>query len=449
MNPIRTILTSLTITAVIAASAWADAPKNVIIMIGDGMGFNHVQTGSLYRYGKTGAQPYWSMKRVAMQTNSLDNKDPYSPEKAQADFDYVKDKPTDSAAAASAMSTGHKTHNGLLAMLKDGTALPHIMDDAEVLGKSTGVLTTVFFAHATPAGFIAHNESRQNIKEIAHEMIWQSQADLIMGAGHPWFDEDGEQVGGFAHDLFETPLSYDRVGGEDSFKNLLTGKAAADADHDGEPDAWTLAVSRDDLARLAESDEAERVLGVLPIHSTLQSSRSGDSDAGPFEVPLIETSPTMTELMAAALNQLSKNPEGFVLMGEGGAIDWVSHGNHSGRLIEEQIDFDRAVEFTIEWIEEHSSWDETLLIVTADHETGYLTGIGSDPLMLPLTGRGAGALPGLEWHSGNHTTLLVPVFIEGPGADEIIGMTIGEDPQYGPYIDNTAIAKTLRALWQR
>ncbi|MGC9328237.1 MAG: alkaline phosphatase, partial [Candidatus Hinthialibacter sp.] len=369
-------LFALLLALPVMTSAEAVQPKNIIIMIGDGMGFNHVDAGSLYRYGRSRGQVYWEFTNLAMQTYSLSNEDGYDPFLAYSDFEYVKKSPTDSAAAATAMSTGFKTQNGLIGQRKDSGNLPHIMEDAEALGKSTGVLTTVYFSHATPAGFVAHNPSRNNYQEIAQEMIWESGADLIIGAGHPWYDDDGKQVGGVEPDRFKTSLKYDRVGGLESWKKLLNGEAAADADGDGDPDPWNLVTTREGIQNLAKADNPGRVLGVLPVYSTLQADRSGNEDAGPFEVPLLDTSPTMAELMGAALHALSMDPDCFVLMAEGGAIDWASHGNQSGRLVEEQIDFDRAVEYTVSWIEKNSSWDETLLIVTADHECGYLTGIG-------------------------------------------------------------------------
>lgn len=430
-----------------AAAAGTAQPKNVIILIGDGMGFNHAEAGSLYRYGRPKGQPYWKMIPLAAQTHSLNNEGGYAPQKAHSDFDYVKQGATDSAAAASALSTGHKTRNGLIGVSEDGRRLTHIMEDAERMGKSTGVVTTVYFAHATPAGFIAHNPSRNNYAEIAREMIWESGADLIMGAGHPWYDGDGNRVGGLEPDPFETPLTYGRVGGLESWRDLQNGIPARDADGDGSPDPWNLVTTREEIRALAQNETPGRVLGVLPAHGTLQANRGGDAMAGPFEVPLNQTSPTMTELMEAALHALSRDPDGFVLMAEGGAIDWASHANQPGRMIEEQIDFDRAAEYAIEWIEKHSGWDETLLIVTADHETGYLTGMGSDPLMLPLTNRGPGAAPGMEWHSGSHTNQLVPLFVKGPGAAAIAGEAVGVDERFGPYVDNTAPARILRAAW--
>jgi alkaline phosphatase len=79
-------------------------------------------------------------------------------------------------------------------------------------------------------------------------------------------------------------------------------------------------------------------------------------------------------MTSAAINVLDNNPDGFFLMIEGGAADWASHANQSGRVIEEQIAFEKAIETVIEWVNKNSTWDDTLLIVTSDHETGYITG---------------------------------------------------------------------------
>jgi alkaline phosphatase len=157
----------------------------------------------------------------------------------------------------------------------------------------------------------------------------------------------------------------------------------------------------------------------------------------------------MSEIMAPALCVLKQDQDGFVLMAEGGAIDWASHGNLSGRLIEEQVDFDKAVEYAVEWIEKHSSWDETLLIITADHETGYLTGPRSDPVWQPLVNYGVGNLPGMEWHGKGHTNQLVPVFVKGAGAETFVQRATMIDPSVGAYMDNTAIPNTVRELWKR
>ena len=106
----------------------------------------------------------------------------------------------------------------------------------------------------------------------------------------------------------------------------------------------------------------------------------GDKDcrpAEPFAAPLNRNVPTLATMSKAAINCLDNNPKGFYLMIEGGAVDWANHANQPDRMIEEQIDFVEAVEAVVAWIESHGGWDETLLILTADHECGLLWGPNS------------------------------------------------------------------------
>ena len=145
----------------------------------------------------------------------------------------------------------------------------------------------------------------------------------------------------------------------------------------------------------------------------------------------------------AALNILDDDPDGIFLMVEGGAVDWASHANQSGRLIEEQIDFDNAVEAVVDWVQRNSNWGETLLVVTGDHECGYLTGPGSDPSWEPVVNNGEGALPGLEWHSGNHTNSLIPFFAKGDAARLLRYFADKLDPVRGPYLDNSEMGAAL------
>lgn len=416
-------------------------------MIGDGMGFNQTEAASLYRYGRPKGQEFWKFISLAASTYSAETLDGYDPTMAYNQFDYLKKKPTDSAAAATAISTGIKTKNVHLGVDSDGKPLRHIMDDAEAMGKATGVISTVFFAHATPAGFIVHEASRDRYSEIANQMLWKSAADVIIAPGHPWYDDNGKQVGGLEPDRFQTSLSYARVGGVESWKKILNGEPGADADGDGVPDPWTFFDSRQTIRALSSGSTPKRVLGVVPVYSTLQQKRSGNQYAAPYQETQLPTSPTMKELLASALNILSKDSDGFVLMAEGGAVDWSNHGNQSGRVIEETIDFDRAVECAIDWIEQNSSWDETLLIITADHESGYLAGPGSDPTWQPLINHGVGALPGMEWYSTGHTNQLVPLFIKGAGANVLAQKVRASDPVHGPYVDNTDIPQSIREMW--
>jgi len=254
------------------------------------------------------------------------------------------------------MSTGCKTSKGAVGLDPDDSPLKHIIEFAEQEAKSTGVVTTVQISHATPASFVAHNESRSNYKEIALEMIRQSALEVIMGCGNPDYDNDGKRV--------KILREYKYVGGKATWADLKDGLAdGADADADGKCDEWTVIQSADDFRSLADGPTPKRVIGICKKYKTLQEMRGGDKKAAPYAVAFNCDVPTLSDMTAAAINVLDNNPNGFLIMIEGGAIDWAGHRNQSGRVIEGQIEFNRAVKYLTEWIEENSSWSETLLIV--------------------------------------------------------------------------------------
>ncbi len=187
----------------------------------------------------------------------------------------------------------------------------------------------------------------------------------------------------------------------------------------------------------------KRVVGTAQVHMTLQLLRGGNPFVDPYVVPPIESVPTLEEMTKAALNILDDDPDGFFLMVEGGAVDWASHGNASGRMIEEALDFERSVEAVDDWVRKNSNWGETLLIVTADHETGYLTGPGSDPDWMPIVNNGAGNLPGMEWHYDGHTNSLTVLSAKGDAARMFSRYADGDDPVRGRYADNTNVAHVV------
>jgi alkaline phosphatase len=429
---------ALTLTLAVAGHA---APKNIIFMLADGMGYNHIDAASMYRYGDVHQQVYWTFTHMPVSTYSANNKEGYNSEKAWEDFKYFLRVPTDSAASATTLSTGVKTMNGRIGQDPDGEPLRHIIEDAETMGKATGVLSTVMFAHASPASFVTHHVTRKDYEAIAKKMISDSAVDLIIGAGHPHYDNDAKRIGS------DEEPDYRYVGGEEVWTALQAGKTFADADGDGHGDAWTLVDSTDDLIALADGETPERVLGVLPVRATLQVDRGGEDKNGPYETPLNSGVPTMADLMLSALNVLDDDPDGFFLMAEGGAVDWASHGNQPGRLIEEQVDFDKAIEAAIDWVNKNSSWEETALFITGDHECGYLTGPESGEDWKPLVNNGKGKLPGMEFHSTGHTNQLLPVFAKGAGTEALTDKVRGADMRHGAFIDNTDINAVMRSLW--
>jgi alkaline phosphatase len=258
-----------------------------------------------------------------------------------------------------------------------------------------------------------------------------------MGAGNPCFDNSGVAAGTSPDGCLS---NYKYAGGPATWTDItddgfVTG---ADADGDGNADDWTVIHDRADFQAMASGDAPARVLGIPNVYQTLQYNRA----AG---LPLIPTVPTLEEMTRAALNVLDDDEDGLFLMVEGGAVDWAGHGNSSERLIEEQSDFNRTVEAVVEWVRANSNWGETLVVVTGDHETGYLTGPGSG---LPATwtsivDNGAGILPGMQWNSGSHTNALIPFFAKGDAARLFRPYADERDPVRGRYLDNTELGTVL------
>ncbi|GAB4276852.1 MAG: alkaline phosphatase [Coriobacteriia bacterium] len=432
--------TPSTETAEIRADT-APKAKNVILFIGDGMGFAQVAASGLYENGKAGTLPFESFP-VTLAMSTYPAGGGYDPDEVWSDPETVKSGATDSAAAATAMSTGVKTVNGAIGVDPEGRALGNLMEASEQLGKATGLVTSVPFSHATPAAFAAHHPDRHDYEEIAGQMLLESALDVIMGAGNPDFDDDAEPAG--------ILRGYEYVGGRDLWEQLARGEAGGDADGDGEPDPWTLLQDASEFDSLAEGPAPSRVLGVAKVSDTLQEERDGGGDM-PFDAPFNEGVPTLAQMTRAALNILDDDPDGFILVVEGGAIDWACHDHDLARMLEEMRDFTAAVDAASTWTEAESGWSETLVIVTADHETGFLTGPEYEPddtarEWLEPAGRGRGQLPRVEWHTAGHTNQLVPLFAKGAGADTFELAADQYDPVRGPYLDNTELAEGIWRL---
>ena len=417
-----------------AAADDAASPKNVIVLIGDGMGYNQVDLANAQLAGKTHYQlitghdkkvniagtnaprpveGFQSWDLVSMSTHWAEGP-VYDPSKAWSDFAWIKDNPTDSAAAGTAMATGHKTYNAGIGVDVDGDEVENLSQRAKELGKAAGVVSSVQFSHATPAAYSAHNESRQNLQALAHEQL-SGAMDVVIGAGHPYFDDDHQPAA--SPDFgYISEADWQRLSAGETDYAFVEDKAGFEA--------------------LASGDTPDKVFGVAQVRSTLQQARA--EGAGRNDVPELAT------LTEAALNVLDNNDEGLFLMVEGGAIDWTGHANQTDRNAEETIEFFGAVEAVIDWVETSSSWDETLVVVTADHETGYLNGPTSGSVDAILQ------YPEVSWNSDNHTNQLVPFFFKGAGAEALGDLADQRDPIRGHYLDNTEMAQwLLAAAWAK
>lgn len=474
-------LVSFLFLLLVLAASPAFAAKNVIVMISDGAGYNSWLAASMYQ-GRVGKQVYdqtgwvtvssttYPLTRSEKPTGNLeqDKSLVYDPLKAWdatrtgakpdecCGYDYLKNTPTDSAAAATAMATGQKTFNNSINWTNDNEPMSgeNIAEIAKAHGKAAGVITTVPWSHATPAGFGgAHNVNRGNEVEIANEMLCAPWLDVIMGAGNPDFDDNGKAK---ANPKKE---DYAYVGGKRTWSLLKNGR---------HPAGWRLFETKQELLMLADGDFVfpPKLLCTAEAASTLQEKRGyGDSpkqgdkvvQQKPYDVPFNDNVPSLAVLSKAAIRAMERNPNGFYLMIEGGAVDWANHENQPARSIEEQVDFVQAVEAVVAWVEKNSNWDDTLLILSADHECGLLWGPDSDKIPFqPLVDNGSGKMPGLRHNYSSHTNSLVPIYARGKDAELFLKLIKGKDARAAAvwniscdYVDDTDIFTVMKAAMER
>ncbi|NWF95795.1 MAG: alkaline phosphatase [Candidatus Thorarchaeota archaeon] len=344
------------------------APHSIILMIGDGMGHQHVELGALVERGVLGDL---TMETIGFET--------------AVNTSSANSLITDSAAAATAMATGRKTNNGILSMTPQGTPLETIVELAQQLNKSTGVVSTCEVTHATPAAFLSHVMSRSNTSEIARQIVEVSNVDTIMGGGLSQF----------------TAAQLD----------MMTSKG------------YTVVYNRTQLLSVSSG----RVLGLFASsHMAYEADRDYDVE------------PSLAEMTDKALTLLSSDPDGFFLMVEGGKIDLAAHSNDRVNVALDVIAFDYAVLVASRFVQQHPG---TMLIVTADHETGGLS-ITGDTLNDELPSQGLTEEQNrtlrvarannvsVTWSSTYHTAALVPLYLNGAVPSSWANCT---------FIDNTDI----------
>lgn len=333
----RVLLLSIAIITSIATLR-AQEVKNIIYLIGDGMGLASVSMMQLE--GHYGPTIFDRAENIALQkTYSLDN------------------RVTDSAASGTALATGSKTNNTMLGMTPDGTALESLMEVASREGKATGLVVTTYIQHATPAAFYAHVASRHEYATIAEQLL-KSGIDIAIGGGMAFFDE--------------------RYGSrEEATKAIAESGFMLHGD-------------------LSAEDDADRQLYILADKEI--EAREG----------------YLAKATAKALAHLEGDDDGFVLMVEGSIIDGMGHGNDAKGQQGEIRDFMEAIEVAVEYAEEHP---DTLVVVTADHETGGLSIVSSDA-DFNLAEQGVE----YRWTTNGHSGVMVPIYLYGAGAELINGI---------------------------
>ena len=312
--------------------------KNIILLIGDGMGSTH----AFAAYTANGGQlnmyrmPYLGMS----MTQSSDN--------------YI----TDSAAGGTAISSGKKTKNGMIAKDTSGNNLETILEIAKSNHLATGIVATSAITHATPASFFAHVNLRSSYDSIALFFL-NGKADLFIGGGTDYFLRRKDK------------------------RNLVK---------ELETLGYGICFTLDSVQKLSS-----KKIGCLLAPDGMPKYSEGRNNM----------LPTATHL---AIEKLSKDTNGFFLMVEGSQIDWGAHANDLSYLIAETQDFDKAVGEALDFASKN---ENTLVIVTADHETGGLT-LGKGNLM-------KGEING-QFSTTYHTGTPVIVYSYGPGAQEFTGV---------------------------
>ncbi|WP_308470535.1 MULTISPECIES: alkaline phosphatase [unclassified Arthrobacter] len=368
--------------------------QNVILMVGDGMGPGQREAIRLALVGLTGELEMDSMPAAGrVHTNSADP------------GTFV----TDSAAAATAMATGVKTYNGAIGVDIDQRPVTTALEVAEELGKSTGLVTTSNVTDATPAAFGSHVLDRDEQSAIARQFLESSRPEVILGGGEDYWYPEGHP-GRYPDNPAEDP-SEESAGTE--------GNLVEQAQSMGYEYVW-------DLAGLQAADSS-MVLGLFANEEMFQYGDDVEARYQPT-VPL-------TDMTAKALELLTSGNEGFFLMVEEEGIDAFSHVNNAELTIESGIEFDRSVALAKDFAEQDG---ETLLIVVGDHQTGGMTiesvdvpepgeepdesGDGPSAEDGPLPVAGAEQEFMVDWSTGGHTALDVPLTAMGPGSDLLTGV---------------------------
>ena len=315
-------------------SGYAQQAKYVFYFIGDGMGVNQVQGTELYRgelEGKIGITPIWFTQF------------PYA---TTATTFSATNGVTDSAAAGTALATGNKTQNGTIGMKQDlQTEVSSVAVWAKNKGCRVGVTTSVSVDHATPAAFYAHDPSRGSYYKIGTDLY---KAGFDFYAGSDFID----------------PNNKDNKDGNS--ENLYTM---------AEKNGYTIARGYKDY--LKKCKKADKMI-------LFQSEKASEKDrtAIPYAIDRTKDDLTLADITRSAINFLSKDlSKGFFLMVEGGKIDWACHSNDAATAFHEVEDFDNAIKVAYEFYMQHP--DETLIVITADHETGGIV-LGTGPYELNL-----------------------------------------------------------------
>ncbi|MFX1580462.1 MAG: alkaline phosphatase [Promethearchaeota archaeon] len=359
----------LTDVQLVGGAIIADAePLNVILMIGDGMGYQHVELARLVEVGEHGS---------LMMQNSDWN--------ASMTTYAADDAITDSAASGTAIATGNKTNRGYVGKNPSYVVLENIVEFAQSLNKSTGIVSTCRIVDATPACFMTHVDERHDFTEIARQIVEEANVSVLLGGGSNYFT--GSQISTMVSNGYA----------------MVYNRTALDAITSG------------------------KVFGLFASeHMDYEYDRN------------YAVQPSIAEMTNKSIELLSQDPDGFFLMVEGGKIDLAAHAEDKVRNALDTIAFDKAVGVALDYVNDH---DNTILIVTADHETEGLVVLShdlnsqfpsdlvSEDAKRTLRDQRVNNIT-VDWTASYHTDWPVPVFGHGKAFENMSSEVL---------IDNTDI----------
>ncbi|MGG1877853.1 alkaline phosphatase [Paenibacillus cisolokensis] len=317
-----TLLTSSAVFAEETTSVETATPsKNLIVLIGDGMGPAQVTAARNYLMYNKG------INHLTLDSIYVGQATTYA-DRGEDGGVIVSGVVTDSASAGTAFATGHKTYNAGISVSNEEVSVPFasVIEAAIEEGKATGLVTTARITHATPAVYASHVRNRDNEVAIAAQYL-DSNVNVLMGGGKSYFlsrEENGRQE-----------------------KNLINEFQAK---------GYTYVTDKAGLNAL--STNQDKVLGLF-----------GNSHVAYVPDRTAEV-PSLADMTSKALDILSQNDNGFAIMIEGGRIDHASHANDFPTTVQEVLDFDAAVKVALDFAKKDGN---TSIVITADHETGGLS----------------------------------------------------------------------------
>ncbi|GAA3757347.1 alkaline phosphatase [Flavobacterium ginsengiterrae] len=285
--------------------------KNIIFLVSDGMSTGTLQMANLYSQNILNKNSSWMNLYAENKVT-----------RALMDTASASSAVTDSAAASSSFGGGYRVRNGVLNVGPNGEKYLPIWQKFKNAGKKAGCVTTVTITHATPAGFCVNSDSRNAENEIA-EMYANLGLDVLMGGGDDFFNADKRSDKKDIYKMYQ----------EKGYQILK------------------------DKSELENIKKGTKALGVFAAGALPYSIDRTNT-------PELQHTPTLAEMSKAAIDQMKDHKEGFVLLIEGGKVDWAAHANDIAALIHDQLAFDEAVKTAIDFAERDK---ETLVIITTDH----------------------------------------------------------------------------------